>query len=190
MTNHVQDRPQNSLSTSLAYLRCWMTIWMYLFITSSYPYTVNLAEAFCQVTYTCSASQTVSHESNDIHKCVTRPSFPVKLCKWRRGEERAQNLEEPQCFADSPPLHETWEDLAVRWDWSPVPAVLLSERVDRRVWCVTVSEALHRSCRIRTDDLELTLVSWRGSATDSKVLNLLYLVMHISSTWSYRNITC
>ncbi len=51
--------------------------------------------------------------------------------------------------------------------WNPS-----DERVDRRIWWLTVSKAAERSSRMRTDDLELSFAIRRASVTDSSAVSV------------------
>ncbi len=51
--------------------------------------------------------------------------------------------------------------------WNPS-----DERVDRRIWWLTVSKAADRSSRMRTDDLESAFAIRRASVTDSSAVSV------------------
>ncbi len=61
------------------------------------------------------------------------------------------------CALDTFPPQATLKDRPVRYDsnqQSGIPVMSSDERVDRRIWWLTVSKAADRSSRMRTDDLE------------------------------------
>ncbi len=65
------------------------------------------------------------------------------------------------------------EDLSERQDsnhWSVVPEMPFLNRVDRRIWWLTVSKAADRSSKISNEDLEAALASLRASTTESKAV--------------------
>ncbi len=45
-------------------------------------------------------------------------------------------------------------------------------RVDRRIWWLTVSKAVDRSSKISNEDLEAALASLRASTTESKAVSV------------------
>ncbi len=45
-------------------------------------------------------------------------------------------------------------------------------RVDRRIWWLTISKAVDRSSKISNADLEATLASLRASTTESKAVSV------------------
>ncbi len=53
--------------------------------------------------------------------------------------------------------------------WNPSDA---DERVDRRIWWLTVSKAAERSSRMRTDDLESAFAIRRASVTESSAVSV------------------
>ncbi len=60
--------------------------------------------------------------------------------------------------------------------WTPVmsgiPVISSDERVDRRIWWLTVSKAADRSSRMRTDDLESAFAIRRASVTESSAVSV------------------
>ncbi len=56
--------------------------------------------------------------------------------------------------------------------WSGIPVISSDERVDRRIWWLTVSKAADRSSRMRTDDLESAFAIRRASVTDSSAVSV------------------
>ncbi len=47
-----------------------------------------------------------------------------------------------------------------------------TNRVDRRIWWLTISKAADRSSKISNEDLEAALVSLRASTTESKAVSV------------------
>ncbi len=79
------------------------------------------------------------------------------------------------CALDTSPPQATSKDLPMRYDsnqWSGVPVMPSDERVDRRIWWLTVSKAADRSSRMRTDDLESAFAIRRASVTESTTVSV------------------
>ncbi len=79
------------------------------------------------------------------------------------------------CALDTSPPQATLKDRPVRKDSnqrSGIPVISSDERVDRRIWWLTVSKAAERSSRMRTDDLELAFAIRRASVTDSSAVSV------------------
>ncbi len=57
---------------------------------------------------------------------------------------------------------------------SGIPVNASDERVDRRIWWLTVSKAADRSNRMRTDDLESAFAIRRASVTESSTVSVEY----------------
>ncbi len=79
------------------------------------------------------------------------------------------------CALDTFPLQATLKDRPVRYDSnqrSGIPVMSSDERVDRRIWWLTVSKAADRSSRMRTDDLESAFAIRRASVTESSTVSV------------------
>ncbi len=79
------------------------------------------------------------------------------------------------CALDTFPPQATLKDRPVRYDSnqrSGIPVMSSDERVDRRIWWLTVSKAADRSSRMRTDDLELAFAIRRASVTESSAVSV------------------
>ncbi len=79
------------------------------------------------------------------------------------------------CALDTSPPQATLKDRPVRQDSnqrSGIPVMSSDERVDRRIWWLTVSKAADRSSRMRTDDLESAFAIRRASVTDSSAVSV------------------
>ncbi len=50
--------------------------------------------------------------------------------------------------------------------------MLFANRVDRRIWWLTISKAADRSSKISNEDLESALASLRASTTESKAVSV------------------
>ncbi len=76
---------------------------------------------------------------------------------------------------DTSPPQATLKDLPVRYysnQRSGIPVMSSHERVDRRIWWLTVSIAADRSSRMRTDDLESAFAVRRASVTESSAVSV------------------
>ncbi len=79
------------------------------------------------------------------------------------------------CALDTFPPQATLKDRPVRYDSnqrSGIPVMSSDERVDRRIWWLTVSKAADRSSRMRTDDLESAFAIHRASVTESSAVSV------------------
>ncbi len=56
--------------------------------------------------------------------------------------------------------------------WSAVPEMLFLNRVDRRIWWLTVSKSADRSSKISNEHLEAALARLRASTTESKAVSV------------------
>ncbi len=104
-----------------------------------------------------------------------RPSDVVYVEK-RRGP-RTEPWGSPVtswCALDTSPPQATLKDRPVRYDSnqrSGIPVISSDERVDRRIWWLTVSKAADRSSRTRTGDLESAFAIRRASVTESSAVS-------------------
>ncbi len=103
-------------------------------------------------------------------------------CSVCGEEERSKNRslgnpsDQMMCFGYLPspghlerPSSEIREDSNQR---SGIPVMSSDERVDRRIWWLTVSKAADRSSRMRTDDLESAFAIHRASVTESSAVSV------------------
>ncbi len=84
------------------------------------------------------------------------------------------------CAVDTSPPQATSKDLPVRSDSnqrSGVPMMSSHERMDRRIWWLTVSKAADRSSRMRTDDLESAFANRRASVTESSAVSVEWTLL-------------
>ncbi len=104
---------------------------------------------------------------------------PVMYCMWRRGGVQEPSPGEPQWPIDvlwiPPRPRPPWK--TDQWDRiqnqrSGIPVISSDERVDRRIWWLTVSKAADKSSRMRTDDLESAFAIRRASVTASSAVSV------------------
>ncbi len=79
------------------------------------------------------------------------------------------------CALHTYPTQATLKDRPVRQDSnqrSGIPVMSSDERVDRRIWWLTVSKVADRSSRMRTDDLESAFAIRRASVTESSAVSV------------------
>ncbi len=79
------------------------------------------------------------------------------------------------CALDTFPPQATLKDRPVRYNsnqWSGITVMSSDERVDRRIWWLTVSKAADKSSRMRTDDLESAFAIRRASVTESSTVSV------------------
>ncbi len=101
----------------------------------------------------------------------------TQWCSVCGGEEGSKNwtLRNPSdqlmCFGYLPSLGHP-ERPTSEIGFKPVKWNPSDERVDRRIWWLTVSKAADRSSRMRTDDLELAFAIRRDSVTESSAVSV------------------
>ncbi len=74
------------------------------------------------------------------------------------------------CALNTSPPQATLKDRQVRF--KPAKWNSSDERVDRRIWWLTVSKAADRSSRMRTDNLESAFAVRRASVTESSAVSV------------------